>query len=54
LSGTITGELADGSPIEWNFLRDPTATIVLVPEASSGVMILVSAIILIAGHRKKL
>lgn len=52
LSGTITGTLADGSPIEWNFLREPTATIVVVPEASSGAMALVASLILAARFQR--
>ncbi|MCA9170468.1 MAG: hypothetical protein KDB23_22475 [Planctomycetales bacterium] len=32
--GTITGFLMDGSPFEWNFFRESSARILLVPEPS--------------------
>lgn len=35
LRGVLTGTLADGSPVEWSFERESTASIVLVPEPSS-------------------
>jgi len=39
LSGTVTGTLEDGSPIEWRFARDADARIVLaVPEPSSAIL----------------
>jgi hypothetical protein len=44
LKGRITGTLHDGSPVDWRFQRGPTATILLVPEPTS-VLILVTSVI---------
>ena len=43
-TGTITGRLRDGNEFSWDFERDPTATIVLVPEPT-GVSMLGWAVI---------
>jgi hypothetical protein len=39
LEGTLTGQLDDGSAIEWRFVRDSTARIVLIPEPTSVVLL---------------
>jgi hypothetical protein len=43
LSGRLTGSLIDGSAIDWSFARGPGARIILVPEPSAGILILLGA-----------
>jgi hypothetical protein len=42
-SGRLTGNLLNGSPIDWSFSRGPGANIILVPEPSAEILILLGA-----------
>jgi hypothetical protein len=54
LAGTLTGELADGSPLDNPFTRQETATILLseVPEPSAALLLAVGAVTLAAARRR--
>jgi hypothetical protein len=47
LNGTLIGQLLDGNSIDWSFLRDTTAQIVLVPEPYALVLSLSGAMALL-------
>jgi hypothetical protein len=52
-SGTLTGTLLDGTPINAEFHRGNSAQIVLVPEPASGLMLVALAGGGVAGRRRK-
>jgi hypothetical protein len=53
LNGTLTGQLLDGHAINWTFLREATAQIVLVPEPTVSVLSLAGICGLFVGCRRR-
>ncbi|MGI9431093.1 MAG: hypothetical protein ACR2PQ_02710 [Myxococcota bacterium] len=55
LSGTLTGELSDGSPLDNPFARSETATILLteVPEVAAPLMLAAGMLVLFAAGRRR-
>ena len=55
LSGTLTGELSDGSPLDIPFTRQETATILLteVPEAAAPWMLAAGLLVLFGAERRR-
>jgi hypothetical protein len=47
LAGLVRGRLADGTHFQWEFVRDPTARIVLVPEPSPLALLPIGAVTLL-------
>lgn len=55
LSGTLTGELSDGSPLDIPFARAETATILLteVPEVAAPLMLAAGILVLLGARRRR-
>jgi len=55
LSGTLTGELSDGSPLDVPFTRAETATILLteVPEPAAAALLVAGALVLFGAGRRR-
>ncbi len=52
LSGTLTGSLSDGTPLNISFGRASTATITLVPEPNTGLLVMTGILGLAAWRRR--
>jgi hypothetical protein len=53
LSGTLTGVLSDGTPLNVNFGRASTATITLIPEPTTGLFVVGGLVGMAASSRRR-